>query len=56
MQMNIFVTFFFEQFKLKQNVWERYINILAEIDCFCGMTQYSKQKKTSRPKFVNEGY
>jgi len=54
--MGIFVTFFFEQFKLKQNIWERYINILAEIDCYCGMAVYSKQKKTSRPVFVEEGY
>lgn len=50
--MGIFVTFFFEQFKQKQNIWERYINILAEIDCYCAMAVYSKQKKTSRPVFV----
>ena len=51
--MNIFVTFFFDQFKQKQNVWERYINILAEIDCYSSMAVFSKQRKTSRPVFVN---
>lgn len=54
--MGIFVSFFFEQFKAKQHVWERYINILAEVDCYCGMAQYSRQRKTARPRFVSQGY
>jgi DNA mismatch repair ATPase MutS len=54
--MNIFVTFFFEQFKAKQNIWEKYIGIIAELDCLVGIAQYSNQRKTCRPQFVEKGY
>ena len=36
--------------------WERYINVLAEVDCLLAMTVYAKSTRTCRPNFVDKGY
>ena len=40
-QMGLFVGFFFEEFRKKQRVWEKYIRVLAELDCLLSLSSYS---------------
>lgn len=55
-QMGLFVGYFFEQFRKNQKTWERFIAIIAEIDCLVSISIYSFQSGGVRPSFVEEGF
>ncbi len=55
-QMGLFVGYFFEEFRKNQKVWERFIAIIAEVDCLISMSLYSFQSGGVRPEFVEEGF
>jgi DNA mismatch repair ATPase MutS len=38
LQMGLFVGFFFEEFKKKQKIWQRFVDIIAEIDCLISLS------------------
>ena len=40
-QMGLFVGYFFEEFRKNQRIWEKYISIIAEIDCLISLSYYS---------------
>jgi DNA mismatch repair protein MSH6 len=55
-QMGLFIGFFFEEFKKKQNIWQKFIDILAEVDCLISLAEYSLLNKKVRPQFVEHGF
>jgi DNA mismatch repair ATPase MutS len=54
--MGLFVGFFFEEFKKKQKIWQRFVDIVAEVDCLISLSEYSLLGGKVRPKFVKEGF
>lgn len=50
--MALFIGFFFEQFKNKQKIWQRFIEIIAEIDCLISLSEYSFTNEKVRPIFT----
>lgn len=54
--MGQFVGFFFDEFRKKQIIWEKYIAVLTEIDCLISLSVYSYQSGGVRPKFRNETF
>lgn len=55
-QMGLFVGYFFEEFRKNQKIWEKFISVIAEIDCLISMSLYSFQSGGVRPQFVEEGF
>ena len=55
-QMGLFVGYFFEEFRKNQKTWEKFIAIIAEIDCLISISLYSMQIGGVRPQFVEEGF
>jgi DNA mismatch repair protein MSH6 len=55
-QMGLFVGYFFEEFRKNQKIWEKFISIIAEIDCLISISLYSFQIGGVRPEFINEGF
>ena len=51
-QMCLFIVFFFEEFKKRQKIWQRYIDILAELDCLIALSEYSFLNAKTRPTFA----
>lgn len=52
--MGLFIGFFFEEFKKKQRIWQRFVEILSEIDCLISLSEYSfLGGNKTRPKFTN---
>jgi DNA mismatch repair ATPase MutS len=54
--MGLFVGFFFEEFRKKQKIWEKFIAVLAELDCFIGLSVYSYQSSGVRPQFIENKF
>lgn len=54
--MGLFVGYFFEEFRKNQKIWEKYVEILAEIDCLISLSTYSMQSQGVRPEFVEQGF
>lgn len=50
--MALFIGFFFEEFKKKQKVWQRFVEIIAEIDCLISLSEYSFLNQKVRPTFA----
>jgi DNA mismatch repair protein MSH6 len=55
-QMGLFVGYFFEEFRKNQKIWEKFISVIAEIDCLISISLYSFQSGGVRPQFVEEGF
>lgn len=54
--MGLFIGFFFEEFKKKQKIWQRYVEIIAEIDCLISLSEYSFLNKKVRPVFSKDHF
>jgi DNA mismatch repair protein MSH6 len=54
--MGLFVGYFFEEFRKNQKIWEKFIAVIAEIDCLISISLYSFQSGGVRPQFVEEGF
>ena len=54
--MGLFVGYFFEEFRKNQSVWEKYVQVLSEIDCLIAISTYSIQSQGVRPTFVENGF
>lgn len=50
-QMGLFIGFFFEEFKKKQRIWQRFVEIIAELDCLISLSEYSFLGQKVRPRF-----
>jgi DNA mismatch repair ATPase MutS len=48
-QMGLFVGYFFEEFRKNQKVWEKFLAVLAEIDCLVSLSLFSYQSGGVRP-------
>lgn len=53
-QLKIFVNFFCMEFSRKKSVWERFVRVIAEIDCLFSLSIVSYQWTGSRPTFNNQ--
>jgi len=47
--MGLFVGYFFEEFRKNQKIWEKFLAVLAEIDCLISLSLYSHQIGGTRP-------
>ena len=47
--MGHFIEFFFEEFKKKQKIWHRFVEVLAELDCLISLSEYSYLNNKVRP-------
>lgn len=54
--MGLFIGFFFEEFKKKQKIWQRFVEIVAELDCLISLTQYSCSGNKVRPIFSSGNF
>ena len=54
--MGLFIGFFFEEFKKKQKIWQKYVEIIAEIDCLISLSEYSFLNKKVRPVFSKDHF
>ena len=50
--MGLFVGYFFEEFRKNQKTWEKFLAVLAELDCLMALSMYSYQAGGVRPEFV----
>jgi DNA mismatch repair protein MSH6 len=55
-QMGLFVGYFFEEFRKNQRVWEKFLAVLAEVDCLISLSIFSYQSGGVRPEFVIKGF
>ena len=55
-QMGLFVGYFFEEFRKKQSSWEKYVAVLAEVDCLIAISTYSLQSQGTRPIFSEQSF
>ena len=53
-QLKTFVNFFCLEFSKKKNIWERFVRVLAELDCLFSLSIVSYQWNGVRPTFDNE--
>ena len=49
--MGLFIGFFIKELRKKQHIWQRFIEIVAEIDCLISLSEYSFFKEKVRPQF-----
>lgn len=54
--MGLFVGYFFEEFRKNQKVWEKFIGIIAQVDCLISVSLFSFQSGGVRPLFTEEGF
>lgn len=54
--MGLFVGYFFEEFRKNQKVWEKFIAIIAQVDCLISVSLFSFQSGGVRPIFTEEGF